>query len=760
MSISRVVLLAALFLSSSAQAIELKGKECQIWQDTQGISHLRAESETVVFGCLGYLHGRDRAFQMDFLRRTVQGRRAEILGYKGIRSDFMLRVMGLYDQAKTIYAGLAPQYQEAYVAYAHGVNRGFQQGGTEGFEFRELGYTPEPWRPEDSVAMMMLQSFDQTRRTFANDMQESRRKSQFGDLTERLFSLDGLPWDTSILKSGEYVAKSREGKPQSSLPSTGQQTSSATLRSIEKLLGLNDAGVETGSNQWVLAPARSTTGNAWFANDPHLSLKSPPFWYWVHISGGALDAIGGSLPGVPMIASGANQKVAWGPTNAYIDVADVFSVPESEVAGQKSIRPTIWFKLWGPIQIPFVFKTFTRTEEGWPVLPLSDSDVPWKEKKHALVLRWTGFDLTAKDFEHFFDIMRASTVEDMSDRVSLVGIPSWNFVFADTQGHIGYRLVGRVPKRGSDNYGVPSLTSLKQIPTWPLLNHFELPHVTNPHRGFVVGANNRQWPSDSAFLGGRSYRTSLRAFRIEELLEKTPKHDLKSIQKIQCDQQAVDARFLLPLLTDAVKEKVAKNGNSSELSALKELETWDLDTSTRCKACPIYRRWTHRIDLALGLEENALYRSLSNPHLPELVDSIYKEYVEAIADVGWVSRENSKTWGDLHVNFFRHLSTLPAFDVKDPLPTSGDENTVNPGSADWDAQNKRYEQESGASHRLIVEMSNPVKVYLTTTGLNQDLKERDLNKAGSPWSQWNKCEYMQLHFPLNWDQVSLTKFSL
>src|SRR5438874_714161 len=73
---------------------------CDIWDDPQGIPHAKAPNETEAFACIGYLHWRDRAWQMDWMRRLVQGKTAEVLGTLGIVSDFTLRLFNLDNRAK------------------------------------------------------------------------------------------------------------------------------------------------------------------------------------------------------------------------------------------------------------------------------------------------------------------------------------------------------------------------------------------------------------------------------------------------------------------------------------------------------------------------------------------------------------------------------------------------------------------------------------------------------------------------------------
>lgn len=199
---------ALLILSThSLASVESTHKkfDCNLWEDAQGISHIQADTDPAAYACLGYIHSRDRAWQMDFLRRTVQGRKAEVFGSKEIRSDYFMRLLNLYGRAEIIFKGLTPPQQELLQAYSNGVNQGFLIAVQNGiYEFQKWNTRPEPWQPKDSVALILLQSFDQTKKSFLTDYQESKNLSDHGKDLIPLLNGDEIPWNSSILKKGEY----------------------------------------------------------------------------------------------------------------------------------------------------------------------------------------------------------------------------------------------------------------------------------------------------------------------------------------------------------------------------------------------------------------------------------------------------------------------------------------------------------------------------------------------------------------------------
>ena len=757
----------------------LAGKSCQAWMDPSDIPHLRGSEEGITFACLGYVHGRDRAWQMDFLRRTAQGRKAEVLGSSAIRGDVLMRLLGFEKLAERIFAEMPANDQSRLWAYTHGVNQAFphtQEDANRSYEFAKWHYRPEPWRPQDTVLIILLQAFDQTRKTFEQDIAESKPGPAPVDVGA------DLPWMTSVLKSGEYETRAKSAKA----PGSSSDTSPAEAAGVEESsehevawgFGAPTAGV--GSNNWVLAPTRTRSGKAWLANDPHLSLKHPSFWYWVHLqtdgatteAGGAEgnDVMGATLPGMPMIIAGANRKVAWGLTNSYMDVADARVIRAEELGELQSFRPVIWFK-WGFLQLPFFFKSLERTSQGWPILPL---DLPAGSPAGAhWVMRWSGFDLKGDELSGFSRLMDVQSVAEADALLAKVGIPSWNYVFADTRGRIGYRVVGKVPARAPGGLLDPApgrvQSSVQGLTDWRYLTADEMPHVLDPARGYVVTANNAQWPGDAKFAAGRAFSPSFRAFRIEELLQKVPKHDLESQRHIQCDEEAEDARFLLPLMLKSL-EQSARPEVAQPLvhEAVAMLRVWDRRVGMECRACGIFRAWVQewlwRTDRS---EEIDLYRALATQSTAAPVVEARKlaqrelgpSLMAAIGALKRRERGSFPTWGEIHKISFAHFSGDENF-RKDPLPSPGDTYTVSPGTMTWDRQTAEGVQTAGPSQRLLIELSDPPQIYAQVAGSQGDIEKPKLNDPTGPWMKWNRCEVEKRLFPLDWSRVSAVKISL
>lgn len=691
-----------IFLALFVSSLEASTYICKTNYDRLNIPHVETSSMEEFYYCFGLNHGRDRAWEMDFFRRVGEGRNAELLGFSQLKSDLMMRLLDLPSVAEKMWTTFSPEKKKWIEIYAEGVNEGFKTGKNSK-EFKDLNYEPEPWKPQHSLLVLFLQSFDQTRKTFFRDYEEERMKAKWGDKTEALFDEDHMPWENTILKEGEYVKRT-----------SAKETTSINYNDFKMWAKFPTLfGQETGSNNWVISKAKSKSGKAILANDPHLDLKTPMFWYWIKLKSPEVTVMGGSVPGVPVIASGTNGKVAWGLTNSYLNSADAFLVNDVKDEDLESFRPVVKIKFWF-FKIPFFFKSFERLKTGHRLLPL---EVKSEDK---LVLRWTGFNLKAEELYPMFDLYKMKNVTEMNELITNIGIPSWNFVFADNKGDIGYRLVGKTYRHTEKlPLGIPVIT-MAELLKEEYLDPSERPHVLKPKRNYVYSANNRHWPSDAKFYGGRGYSHSYRGQRIDEMLKGD--HDVESFKTIQCDQKVVDARYFLPKF--------------QKYLGLPEFKDWSMMAEDSSTLLPLYRRMFDLLIEKWEVNEYALFKLLD-----DLDKNQQKEltavYQQAKAEV------KGRTWGEFHRVKFPHMSKNDAWIFSPDLAGVGDTHTINPGTGTWNDDLKIYEQHSGASMRMIIEMNDTPRVWLALPGINRNY---DQKPANSPWEDWKKCHYTELSF--------------
>jgi len=654
--------------------------------------------------CFGFHHGSDRAWQMDYFRRVAQGKNAEVLGWSQLKNDLMMRLLNLEAEASRLWKTFNNDQKKWLEVYSQGVNEGFKIG-KNAQEFQDLNYSPEEWKPEDSLAVLLLQSFDQTRKTFFRDYTENKLRNNFGDKAQDLFGHNDVPWDNSILKHGEYGSKKLTTKIE-----FHHQQKSFNFWSVFPSL----FGESSGSNNWVISKNKSKTGNAILANDPHLDLKTPLFWYWIHLKSSDSEVIGASLPGVPVVVSGTNGHVSWGLTNSYIKTAQANFLKKSENDVISSFWPLVWVK-WGRVKVPFFFKRFEILNNFWKVLPLETSS------DEKIVLSWTGFHLSADDLDPMFNFFKAKNVAEFDDYLKKVGIPSWNFVFADNEGDIGFRVIGRAYKiLGDKPWGMERKTTY-ELKNLEFLSTNEMPHVLNPPRNYIYTANNRHWPKDAELSGGRGYTQSFRGFRIDELLKED--QDLVTTKNTQCDDQAVDARFLVPLFISKLK--------------IDDFKNWDYIPRFNSKVTSLYRRFVDIIFEKWEVDEYALYRILKQDLDLKKRDELKSFFNQAKNEVG------SRKWQDFHRLSFPHLSQSENWNFSPEISGIGDTHSINPGTSKWNEDLNLYEQTSGASMRLVIVMTERPKIYLSLPGKNREYQKKS---DENPWQNWSNCQYARVQF--------------
>lgn len=716
---------------------------CQIFVDNQSIVHLKTQGRENEAYCMGYAHGRYRAVQMDHFRRTALGRTSEVYGFPSLKVDITMRLLNLSNWVDGILQSLDSGTQKYLSSYVLGANRGIEE--SQQLRQAELsnGYPEiERWTVRDSILVLLLQGFDQTRKTFSSEIDQSKAIEKWGaEKARKLYQSSRSPWETTILKNGEakYLLKSTPGSRKSVAQASESPGWLADL--WPSLLG-----EESGSNNWAIRPNLSKDKVAMLANDPHLDLKTPAFWMWIHIEveskeasskGAALtdsmDAIGATLPGVPVIANGTNRNVSWGLTNSYYNSANGYQLKDEDET--ISEIPLIWIK-WYSFKIPFFFKRVQRTSEGFPILP---SEATPFSKKIAII--WSGFFLKGEDISPMFSIARAQNAAEIDQLFAKVGLPSWNFVFADVKGNIGFRTIGRLSMDTEEEFGFhQSPASLRD--SFQSLDLSRNPHLMNPKRSWIVTANNRHYPKESNLTGGSAYTQSFRAYRIEDLLQRESKHSLETFQKIQCDSQAVDAKFFVPHI-----RKILVDEDLKELE--REFARWDFNAQEDCRVCGVYRWAMNRLMDELLVNETGLFTLIQNSD-PEWFERSPRIFREALSEVGL------RPWSEIHRIQFAHISGLAKWNYSPEMSSFGDKHSVSPGTSTWDTDQKKFWHTGGPSERFIVKMKSPPEIYWSLPGLNIDYHLAKSPQIRTyPWRDWAQCRLTRIQWPLNWNQVSV-----
>jgi penicillin G amidase len=520
----------------------------QILVDKQGLPHLFAQSETDVVYLQGYVHARDRLFQMDVLRRQADGTLAELLGEAALASDVQLRTFGVRRGAERSLPLVSPEGRAALKAYAAGVNTYVSRNALPP-EYAALEVTQfRPWTDVDSVAVLKLLlfqlSFDinEIQQTLVLRAYQAAGQQQ-GFNGAKLYLEDTnrtAPFDPASTLPDALRAPSRPRGLDRTAAQVDSQLSSSTLRLAREFMermsqapyaaaATRSGDGDSGSNQWVVSGRLSATGQPLIANDPHLATGVPAILYQqqLHAPAAGINAIGASLPGAPYVGIGNNQRIAWAATTNPTDVTDSYEehivadpaspsglstmykgALEPVVALPQSFRfnvpgdgVTDNLRVEAPgTRVPPAVLIVPRRNQG-PIVQLDlDAGV-------AISVQYAGSGGT-RELDAFRGLVRARSIDEFGKALRFFDVGAQNFSCAEVNGDIAYFMSGKVPLRedlqaGKVNGLSPMflrngqggnewLPSNSADPTLPfeVLPEAEMPRGKNPPRGYFVNANN------------------------------------------------------------------------------------------------------------------------------------------------------------------------------------------------------------------------------------------------------------------------------
>jgi len=664
-----------------------------IGRDSAGVVTITAQSELDADFALGFVHAQDRLFQMELMRRLGTGRLSELFGLQTLKTDKLMRLLGLAQQANAQYEAASPDLRAALDAYAAGVNAFVKW---HGFplppEFLLLRFEPEPWRPADSLLWGRLMAW-QLSGNAGQEIQDERLR--------RVVNTDLLP-----------LLLREEGK-QASLSGFGPARSA--------------------SNNWAISGARTASGSPIFANDPHLSLSAPNTWYMARVSTPDGVRVGATVPGLPFLVIGSNGNVAWGFTTTHSDTEDLFEEHLSPNQPEHYDTPT------GPAAFD-VRREVIKVKDGADVTfnvrstrhgPLISDLEPERYLHRRFSLAWTGFMPNDRSPEAFLNMNRAKSAAAFKEALHDFHTPQQNVVYADTQGNIGFVAAGRVPvRRNIANESLfPSPGWIDEYEWTGTLSFADLPQIENPPGGAIVTANNDIRPPRYLKFLGHSFDRPYRRDRILSLLAEAPGATLEDMERIQSDD------FSTPLF-GFVKAHLSDVAASVPLDVAAAMSGWEGRMEPDRPEPLIASAWLYATAKRvfadeMGVEEfqdwwlwqvDILNDVMTNPRwcddretptaesCRDAVRTALAEALDALrARYGADWREWS--WGKAHAMQFRHpvFSRLPYIGDRlvPKVAAPGDYFTINRGGMAISDDGARFSDVHGPGMRLAVDLNRP-----------------------------------------------------
>jgi penicillin G amidase len=679
--------------------------DVEVFTDRWGVPHVFATTSGDAYKAQGYLHAAERLWQLDFMRRAAQGRLAEIVGEPGLPLDRFFRTLGLGRMARKKVKGFDAESREVATHYHAGVQAALKALPPP-VEYQLLGGLTPDFADSveesiiDGASVSLLMSF-QLSANWQFELLRAELAAHLGP--ERARELSPL-----IGAEAPLVAVSDPG-----FPNIAQQFRDAAY----------GAGMRRGygSNNWVVAGSKTTTGKPLLANDPHLMVQMPAIWMEMHLACPEFDVAGISLPGLPGITIGHNGRIAWGFTNTGADVADLYVErvsPDGKTyeykGAQKPVKVTRE-KIFVRGEPKPLIHEVRETRHGPLITSVvaggTSPEIVEGRISESVALRWIQADLPLSQ-RAVLMLNRAQNWDEFRAAAALWPIAGQNMVYADVDGNIGYQFTGTVPIRMKGT-GVAPVPGWNGEYEWKGTIPFEdLPFTFNPARGFVATANHRVVDVDYPYHLTHDWEMPHRARRITALLTAKEKLDHADFKAIHMDTFSGIAAELVPLFLQA---EVA---GEREVEALKHVETWDLRLDADSVAASIFNAWFARVVEELFAER--LGPTLYEEYFPRKSWTTNWAY-DAVRDIltspqaYWVGGDGSDNaarrdrlvgdalteaigdlearlgsdmnewrWGRLHHVHFRHTiaNAIPALDEllsAGPFEVGGGDDTVNRG---------------------------------------------------------------------------------
>jgi penicillin amidase len=677
-------------------------------RDRLGVPHITAATQDDALFLQGYVTAQDRMWQMDAIRRLTAGELSEVVGKRALELDKDARRLRMRRVAHEHARNLSPADRAVFAAYARGVNFYLEQHrGNYPVEFALLGYDPRPWTIEDCI-LAGLQIYLNLTGTWRSDITKMK-----------------------LLQDGDRAK-------------------------VEFLFPLRTgAEPSPGSNAWSIAGSRTASGKPILANDPHLEFGLPSTWYMVHLTAPGLNVSGVSLPGLPSVIIGHNDRIAWGVTNLHFDVQDVYREQLNPQTGQYMFR--------GQLQQARLENDLIAVKGEKPI-PVSmwvtgHGPAARDESNQFFAIKWTAAQPGGFVFP-MLDVDRARNWQEFTAALAHFTGPGQNFVYADVDGNIGYHATGQLPIRKNFAGDVPVDGASGEFEWDGYIPFDQLPSFYNPPSGLIVTANQNPFPADYPYRVSGVFASQYRSRQIRTLLAARGGWKPDQILAVQKDVYSSFADFLARQTVAAFDKKKSNDARAVEAAGI--LRTWngqmDKDSPAPLIAELLYLQLRRALAERASPKNGELYTTQMAAAVVERIlrerppgwfpdyDALLMEKLSAAIDEG-AKRQGSSVkgwrWGGYNTLTIAHpvLGQLPVigkyFNVG-PTPMSGSATTV-----------KQTTRRMGPSMRMIVDLSN----------LDGSFQNITIGESGQVLSshyedEWNSY-YVGNTFPMQFNKVEV-----
>lgn len=736
---------AEISINDELNLIKLKGitQEVDILYDERMVPHIFAQNQSDLYYAQGYVTASFRLWQMDMQTRAAGGRLSEVAGEKTLEKDREARRLGLvYGAENSLKAMMSdPETARIINAYTAGINDYIESLTTARLplEYKLLNFKPEKWSPLKTALLLSYMGNMLTGNEY--DIENTNTRKLIGDSVFNSLFPD-FP-DTlldPVIPKGTLFTKINPDN----------QTAQTTSKVPKNLKIFEKSPDDVGSNNWAVSGNKSTLGKPILCDDMHLNLNLPSIWFEIQLHTPEMNVYGVSLPGAPGIIVGFNDSIAWGLTNAAMDVKDWYEITFQDQSQSHYLLDSAWIKTEAKAEIIKVkgkadfIDTVYYTHWG-PVA--YDKNFGTRNSGDALALKWT-LHLPSNELKTIALLNRAKNYEEYTKAISFFQNPGQNFVFASATGDIAIHHQGLFVNRKNGQGKVVQNGSTRTNDWSGFIPTIDNPHILNPERNFVSSAN--QHPTDQTYpyyySGIYEY---FRNRRINDVLSSQEKMSVADMQRLQNDNLSIYAREALPIL---LKNILNSSANQS-LPIIQTLKNWDYYYQPESEAAVFFELWWAEFRSLLWDEFYTADRPVAIPNFAQTIrylqktpeglftdnktstetenleqlclqsfDKALKEYTNL--------NDDKKTWSAYKNTTIKHLSTLPAFSVSG-VECGGNSGIVNATRGNY-----------GPSWRMIVVPGDANEAYGVYPG----------GQSGNPGSryyvnfieQWASGKYFKL----------------
>lgn len=750
----------------------------EIVRDNANVPHIFGETDNDVYFGLGLAHAQDRLWQMLLLRRTAQGRLSELFGQRTIDTDRLLRRLDLYPLAVKSVAAQDEYTLSALEAYAEGVNAWLREvnvgaRGRGAPEFWLFEPSIAPWQPADSLAIGKLMALN-----LADHVQREVLRANITRILPDERVADILP-DTP----GQATAALPEYTSLFDAPLP--RFAGLKPTSPDPLSPVKPRGLAGASNAWAATPARSAAGSTLLANDPHLELTAPAIWYLARLELQSGGVIGGTIPGIPVVAVGRSDRLGWGLTNSYADDQDVFIEKVNPENPEQVLTPEGWKTLRSRQSIINIkdadpISLTLRWSENGPILEGSQFGLSSVTPAgHVASLAWTALDENDTSIQALMNITRAQNLDEAIAAGEDFVATAQNLTVVDRES-AALKVIGKLPRRAARHQTQGRLPSPGWLPEnrWQgTMSYAANPEFRAPDGGIVGNTNNkiidRPFPLHVSFEWGDTQRVQ----RWQRLMQTRQVHTRESFIEAQLDTVSVTARTLLPLVArelwftgEAAAEGTIERQRRRALDLLAE---WNGEMNEHLPEPLIYAAWMRALQERLIRDElGPLSEQFQRPE-PIFLERVYRDLdgasawcdviqsapVETCSEMSllalddailWIEERygpalESLRWGDAHEATQDHTVlgdvSWISWLVNIRQSTSGGDQTLQRAQTRGTGPDP-FQNVSGAGYRGVYDFADPdSSVFIISTGQSGHPLSRyydDLSEL------WRRGEYIPM----------------